>query len=260
MRQKILWSLGLSLVLSIAYSQIAKKVDCDVILNENIRLSNEKMALANSLDSIMLLNERRRNYNGRNEPRNRYINLYNDEKAARIKGEAIIKSQGEIIIKLTSERDSLNEQLESTKKLNVEMTAKLIDLEKVITDEISVMYKQVHFNGKNYKYNEEVLFIPYKGDDRADSMLINDSLTYSLKRLVKLVKKYDHGVKLKLVGQCCNKNDKKKTKQNCIDRADNLKTHLKGLTYNLSDQFFAVCKQDGEIDNQTGVSIIIVWD
>jgi hypothetical protein len=282
MRLKILLTLVLSPALSFAYSQPAKNVDCEETIKQNIRLANEKLELGNKLDSITLVNEKRGNYSSRYSSRNRehdyYKNLYNKERTSRDSVEVMKKLCAEKITIITKERDEFKGQLDSLKNicytsaedhkpvlvkstLNssvLAMLGKLKALEDESNDYISVQGKQVKFRGKPINYGNEVLFIPYKGDNQTDCMVLNDSLTYSINRLIKLVSKYDHGVKLKLVGECSNKNDKKKTKQNCIDRAENLKTHLKCTPYNLSESFFANNPQDEEKDERTGVSIRIV--
>lgn len=279
MKLKILWALGLSMALSAAYSQPDKNVECDGIVRQNYRLANEKMELAKRLDSLTLVIERRGYYRRRIEYNDYYRNLFNRERAVRDSIERLNKSHGATIVKISKERDTLKEELEIIKNLDftrikglkempektsinhalLEMAVKIMELEDELTDNVSLKFELIHFKGKNYKYGDEVIFIPYKGENQADSMVMSDSLTYSLNRFIQLVSKYDVGVKLKLEGKCCIRNDnKKKTKQNCIDRAENLKTHLKSRIYNLSDQYFADCPQDSNIDTQAGVSIRVV--
>lgn len=283
MRLKLLWALGLSLALSLAYSQLRKKKEedesCAKILEHNSILILENRDLAIKLNSKELDYETLKlNYRELQRDRNYHKSNCKKEKINRDSIADCHKFCYQKFVTVTKERDDIKGQLDSLRNiwysnapgikpvpprftLNgsvLAMLDKLKALEDESADNISVQYEYVHFRGKNYKYRKEILFIPYKGENRNDSMQMNDSLTYSFTRLIKLISKYDFGVKIKLVGECNMHGFKEKRKQNSIDRADNLKTYLKGTPYNLSDQFFAKSPQEGELDNRTGVSIIIV--
>lgn len=256
MRLKILLSLVLSALLSIAYLKPDNYDNCDELREQNARLSNEKLDLANKRDALEITYlSLRASYKDLQKERDSYKNNCSREKVMSDSINSLNRSNGEKMVILTKECNEVRDKLNCTVS---EKDERIKDLEEELTDNISFKFKQVLFRGDTYNFGDKILFIPYKGEDRNDNMQLNDSLIYSLKRLINLVSKYDVGVKLKLVGECNSHSNKKKIKENSINRAENMKTHLKGNAYNLEEPFFAESIQDGELDTKAGVSIYII--
>jgi hypothetical protein len=272
---KLLWALGLSLILNFAYSQDS---DCVKFREANVKLINENVDLATQLKYIRFDNRRiNSNYKELQKVHDCCKNNNSKGNVNRDSIDACNKLNCEKLLIITKERDSLKELTESIGKLDytsrdakpekrslnvfvLEMSIKLKDLKDLkdeAADFISVRNKQVHFKGKNYYYDDEVLFIPYKAGNQIERTM-NDSLTYFLNRLIKLVKKYDFKVKVKLVGECSMDDFEKNRKRISIDRAENMKTYLQGESYNLPASLLARMPREGKLDKRTGVSIKIV--
>lgn len=270
---RLFWALGLSLILSFAYSQDS---DCVKFKEANTKLIREKEDLSVQLNSARFNLERiNSNYKDLQKVHGCCDNKSSKGNVPRDSIEACNKLCAEKLAIATRERDSLKGLIENFDKfdytskdskaekrsLNVfvlEMSIRLKDLNDEANDKISVQKKKVRFRDSTYDFGTKILFIPYKGEDSNDYMVLNDSLTNLLKRLIKLVKKYDDGAKLKLVGECNSCGSKKEIKQNSINKADNFKIHLKGTPHNLEESYFAKNLQDGVSDKKTGVSICIV--
>lgn len=156
--------------------------------------------------------------------------------------------------------DSLNKKLNddwNNRQEAIDILTKRVQvLEDELNDYISLKNKKVYFADSIYDFDKEIIFIQYYGNT-PDKNVIPDSanIEYSLKRLARLVKKYDFRIKFKLIGES-GLNDKKDRIKLAEDRAQNLLSYLIvncGLT---SDSFTNLSKVTNEA--RTGVSVQIV--
>lgn len=238
-------------------SSITAQTPCDEWIKKNGELIKEKAELDENYDKLVKTNLQLV------RDRDKYYNLYILKSNLSDSLTQVIVSKQDIINNLVAERDKAREtaksfeadsrkygkamvsidsltsiidakqkvvdeaQIQKTEKEKAvkELKLQIEDYRKILNDRISVRNETVYIYDNEFRYDTEILFIPYSTSSTG-TIVIDEEMRSNLVRLLQLISKYDFKVKLKLIGESSENISTSRRKELALQRAENLQSFI----------------------------------
>jgi hypothetical protein len=140
------------------------------------------------------------------------------------------------LTKMEDDKDEYKIRFEQRDEAIIELGNIIKKLENEANDKISIREKKVFFNGKEFNYGEEIIFIEFE-EGSSNQMIIKREDEYFVERISKLASKYDLKVKVSLIGESSNKENTERVKL-AEERVNKVKSKMI-VDYNLKADDFS---------------------